>query len=112
MTKLDLILKSLNDLNLLDILVYDMRGRSPFFDYVVLTTATNKRQLQASVKRVKDALAEASLAMPKTEGDDEAAWLLIDAEEVIVNVFLNDERTFYHFEKLWPDVPHWEYDGA
>lgn len=112
MKKLDLILKSLDDLNLLDILVYDMRGRSPFFDYVVLTTATNKRQLQASAKRVKDTLAEASLAMPKTEGDDEAAWLLIDAEEVIINVFLGEERAFYHFEKLWPDVPHWAYDGA
>ncbi len=112
MKKLDTIVHSLDDLKLTDILIYDMRQKSPFFDYVILATASNKRQLKASAKRVKDDLAKHHQASAKMEGDDEAAWLLVDAEEVIVNLFLGEERTFYHFEKLWPDVPHWTHDSA
>lgn len=112
MEKLDKILHTLDDLKLLDIIVYDMRTRNPFFDHVILATATNKRQLQAAFRNVKEVLAKEGYDTPRSEGDEEAAWVLIDAQEVIVNVFLGDERAFYHFEKLWPDVPHARYEGA
>jgi ribosome-associated protein len=105
MTKLEVTLQSIEDLKLTDIYIYNMKERSPFFDHVILATASNKRQLKACAKRIKDDIAQHHQAMVRSEGDDEADWILVDVGEVVVNLFTESERAFYNLEKLWPDVP-------
>lgn len=38
------------------------------------------------------------------EGYENAEWILIDYVDVVVHVFLEDIRTFYHLEDLWADA--------
>ena len=105
MEKINVIKGTLEDLKLEDIIIYDMRGKSPFYDYFILSTATNKRQLQAVTKHLKDDLSEQGYPLPLVEGAESGAWLLADCKDIIVNVFTRDEREYYNIEKMWLDIP-------
>lgn len=105
MTKLEIVLNALDSLKLKDIIVYDMRERSPFFDYFILSTATNTRQLQAAIRHLKDDLSAAKYDELAFEGTHSNAWVLMDAKDIVVNIFTEEERNFYNIEKMWLDVP-------
>ncbi len=105
MNKIKVVVEALDALKLKDIIVYDMRERSPFFDFFVLSTATNTRQLQAAIRHLKNDLAAAKFDLPNVEGTHSNAWILMDAKEVVVNIFTEEERKFYNIEKMWLDVP-------
>ncbi len=104
MSKIKLIIEALDNLKLHDIVVYDMRERSPFFDYFVLSTATNTRQLKAAVDHVKEHLAAKEYPTPAVEGTHSNAWILMDAKDIVVNIFTAEERAFYNIEKMLADV--------
>jgi ribosome-associated protein len=108
MDKLSIIKQTLEDLQLEDIIIYDVREQNPFFDYFIISSAKNPRQLKASIMRVKNALEEAALSTPNIEGKDSETWVLIDTGDVIVNVFSKEERDYYNIEKMWHDVPKLE----
>lgn len=101
MDKLKIIINALEDINAFDIVVYDMRGISPFYDYFVISSANSERQLQASITHINDDLAVAKLPQPTIEGKTSKSWVLIDAKDIIVNVFTKEEREYYHIEKMF-----------
>ncbi|MFH5881525.1 MAG: ribosome silencing factor [Candidatus Izemoplasmataceae bacterium] len=105
MSKIKIVVNALESLKLEDIIVYDMRERSPFFDYFILSTASNTRQLQAAIKHLKDDLSAAKYDLPNVEGNHSNAWVLMDAKDIVVNIFTKEERKFYNMEKMWLDVP-------
>lgn len=104
MTKIEVIINALEDVNAKDIEVYDMREKSPFFDYLVIATATSNRQLQASIQHINDDLAKAKYDHPRVEGKQSNSWVLIDAKDIIVNVFTKEEREFYDLEKMLVEI--------
>ena len=104
MTKIQVIINALEDINLFDIVVYDMREISPFFDYFVISSATSDRQLQAAISHISNDLAEKNFDHPKIEGKNSKSWILIDASDVIVNVFTKEEREYYNLEKMWVGI--------
>ncbi len=105
MDKLTLIVKALDDMQLEDIVIYDMREVNPFFDYFILSSAKNPRQLNGAIRDVKETLLENDHDRPNIEGSTGGAWALIDCGDIIVNVFTKDEREYYNIEKMWIDVP-------
>jgi ribosome-associated protein len=102
--KIEVILNALNDIKLQDIEVYDMRDKSPFFDFLVISSATNNRQLQASIQHVTDDLAKHQFPQPRIEGKNSNSWILMDAKDIIVNVFTKEEREFYNLEKMLVEI--------
>ena len=40
----------------------------------------------------------------KVEGRDSDNWKLIDATDVVVHVFHQDQRKHYDLEKMWEDI--------
>lgn len=107
MSQLDPVLHALSDMKTVDRIVYDVTTTNPFHDYIVIATATNKRQLQATMKRLKDIPLDSPLTQ-HVEGTGESGWVLITCGDTIVHLFLREERDYYHLEKLWFDLPHWE----
>ncbi|MFP4286595.1 MAG: ribosome silencing factor [Candidatus Izemoplasmataceae bacterium] len=105
MSKINIIINSLESLKLEDIIIYDMRTKSPFFDYFILSTASNSRQLQASLSHLKEDLTKAGYDIPSFEGTHSNSWVLVDAQDVIVNIFTKEDRLFYNIEKMWLDIP-------
>lgn len=104
MEKIDIIINALEDVNLQDIEVYDMKERSPFFDYLVISSATSNRQLQAAVQHINDDLGKAGLPNARVEGKNSNSWVLVDTKDIIVNIFTKEEREFYDLEKMLVEI--------
>lgn len=104
MTKIKTVINALENINSSDIIAYDMKGISPFFDYFVIASATSDRQLQAAISHISNDLAEAKFDHPKVEGKDSKSWILVDAGDIIVNVFTKEEREYYNLEKMWVGI--------
>ncbi len=97
--------KALDEKKAEHITVMDFRSVSPLADYFVICDADNQRKLNAISENVVDRLEEAGFTIKSFEGDEESHWVLIDAYDVVVHVFLREDRVFYGLEKLWMDVP-------
>ena len=41
----------------------------------------------------------------KSEGWDALQWVIVDFVDVVVHIFSETARDFYHLERLWADAP-------
>lgn len=87
------------------VVALDVRGLCSFADVFVLATGTSDRH----VRSISDAIAEALRRETgngfASEGYSEGRWVLMDAQDVIVHVFLREIRDHYDIERLWSDAP-------
>ncbi|MCR5785061.1 MAG: ribosome silencing factor [Eubacterium sp.] len=103
LNKLKIIYKALDDKQAIDIKMIDIREISYIADYFVIASASNINQMQAFTDNIETELIKEKIHLPKIEGKRDSSWLLIDLGDVIVNLFLDDQRHFYDLEKLWMD---------
>ena len=88
--------------------VLDCRGHSPFTDYFVIASAKNERMADSIVDHVIEEAEKAGFAVRNVEGGQGSRWLLVDLYEVVLHVFVGEERQVYNLEKLWGDLPRIE----
>lgn len=87
-----------------NIVALDMRNVSLLADYFVIMDASSERQVVAIVEEIEKQV-EALGIDGHVEGKKGSKWILIDFKDVVVHVFLKEEREFYNLEKLWSDAP-------
>jgi ribosome-associated protein len=87
-----------------DIVVLDISKQSSFADFFVNATAGNVRMLATIQDAIDKALAQGGYAIRGTEGKPESGWVLVDCGDVVVNLFLAEQRAQYQIEKVWSDA--------
>lgn len=87
-----------------NVVVLDIRELSVIADYFIICSANSRTQVQAIADAVRDKLEEHGLACKGVEGKDDAKWVLIDFGDVVVHVFIEEEREFFGLERLWGDA--------
>lgn len=92
--------KTLADGKAEDLVVIDLQGKSGIADYMVIATGRSQRQVVSLAERLVEAL-KASGHAPSAEGLPHGDWVLIDAGDVIVNLFRPEVRSYYNLEKMW-----------
>ena len=83
-------------------------------DAFLITSASNVRLVRTVVEEIERRLKDAGGPVPlRTEGLDDARWVLMDYGDFVVHVFLEEVRRHYDLERLWSDVPklEWEPDA-
>ena len=105
MTKVECIVKAMDDKLAQNIVAINMENASPLYDTFILCTASNKRLLNAIQDNVVDQCEMNGFEIKSIEGRGNAEWILIDAGDVICNIFSEEERKEYNLEKLWSDMP-------
>ena len=85
-----------------DIVVLDMRGITPEFDYFVLVTGNSRRQLHAISEEI-DRILQGELGNERLgiEGYNESRWILLDYGSVVIHLFDAETRGYYALEDLW-----------
>ncbi len=96
---LNTVYQALSDLKLKDIIVYDFRNHSPYYDYQIIASATNERQANAAIDHVKKALPNGYDFHVEGQGNNH--WVLIDLKSIIIHVMHKDDREFYQIEKIF-----------
>lgn len=102
---LQLIVKEMDKHHATEIKVIDFRGHCANYDYFVIATAANSRLAWAMVDYVEEELEKHDLAIRSIEGDANSRWILLDCYDVIVHLFVGEEREVYQLDKLWGDLP-------
>ena len=71
-------------------------------DYFVIVTGFSNVQVRAIANSVEGAVEDKFERRPlRTEGMSEGRWVLKDYGEVIVHIFMPDDREFYDLEAFW-----------
>jgi ribosome-associated protein len=109
MDRLKKIIRSLNETKLEDLNIYETKSITPYFDYAVIASASNSRQLLAAVSKLRKDAEEAGINVKGVEGLEGGLWVLLDFVDVIVNIFIEEERTKYDLDKLWRTLPQIDY---
>jgi ribosome-associated protein len=102
---LRLVLARLEDMKAEETVTIDLRGKSAFSDYMVVTTGRSNRHVGAVAENVAKGLKEAGQKKLHVEGLSNCDWVLIDTGEVILHVFRPEVREFYNLERLWTQSP-------
>ena len=86
-----------------DVIVLGIAEQSSFADFFVNATAMNERQLSALSGEIEDKLAEDGAIPKNIEGKPASGWILLDYGDIVVNLFLPQQRDMYQLEKIWAD---------
>ena len=86
-----------------DILIIDVAEKTTLCDYFVIASGHSSTQVRALCDHVEEKLSEEGLEPRRTEGTREGRWGVLDYGDVIVHIFNDESRLFYHLERLWED---------
>jgi ribosome-associated protein len=88
-----------------EVIVLDMRGVTPIYDFFVLATGASRRQIHTIVEEIDDAMRAEGDQRRGVEGYESSRWVVQDYGDVVVHVFDPDTREYYALEELWADAP-------
>ncbi len=94
---------ALEDKKGVNIKVIDISSISILADYFIIAGGTNENQVKALADNVEEKLAEVELMPKQIEGYDNANWILMDYQDVIIHIFNEQDRLFFDLERIWSD---------
>jgi ribosome-associated protein len=96
---------ALEDIKGRDIVVFDVRHITAFFDKVIIVSGDSVRQNKALASNVQEKLKLLGAAVTGVEGTDSGEWILVDLGSVVVHIMQPAIRQHYNLEELWGSVP-------
>jgi len=97
----ELVLRSLDDDQALDVVSIPLSGKSNIADYMVIASGRSTRQVAAMAQKLAERVKQELSRSVRIEGLPVADWVLIDADDVIVHLFRPEVRSFYNLERMW-----------
>ena len=88
-----------------EIIALDVSEQLVITDAFIVASAETDRQVRAVVDAIEDALRELGAKPVRREGLNEAHWVLLDYDDIVVHVQHQDDRQYYALERLWKDCP-------
>ena len=99
------IVDGLEDVKAQNIVVFNTEHLSPLFERVIVASGTSNRQTRSLAASVREAVKSAGEPSPRTEGEDNGEWIIVDCGAAVVHVMQPAIREYYHLEELWGDKP-------
>jgi len=87
-----------------DLTVLDVSAQSSITDYLILATATSQPHLRALRVELEKTLDAADTHIVGMETPEDSGWMVIDAFDVMIHLFLAETRERYGLERLWRDA--------
>lgn len=97
----ELVLKSLDDDQAVEIVSIPLEGKSNIADHMVIASGRSTRQVASMATKLADRIKQEFGKSVRVEGLPAADWVLIDADDVIVHLFRPEVRSFYNLERMW-----------
>lgn len=94
------IVKAIEDKKGEDIKVYNVKNNTPLFDYVVICSSKNEKNMSAIANSVEEELYKNDFKIKNIEGRDSKDWLVLDCYDVIVHIMSSDYRQYVDLDKL------------
>jgi len=95
-----------------DIVVLDLRGLTPIYDFFVLATGTSRRLTHTLAEEIDAALRAEGDVRLGIEGYQASKWIVQDYGDLVVHVFDETTRGYYALEELWADAKRVDWERA
>lgn len=95
--------ETLRDKRSEELLVLEIGHLTVIAEYMVICNGRSMVQVKALADAVEEKLSEAGVPPLRREGYAEGRWIVLDYGTVIVHIFHEQERAYYHLERLWMD---------
>ncbi len=99
------IVDGLEDVKAVDVRVFDTEHLSPLFERVIIATGNSNRQTKALAASVRDAVRDAGLPKPRSEGEDNGEWIIVDCGAAVCHIMQPAIRQYYRLEEIWGEKP-------
>lgn len=84
-----------------DVVVLDISKISVIADNFLICTGRSTVHTKAIAREIVEKI-EAYLGVrPRIEGLREGLWILLDYGDLVVHIFMEEQRQFYNLERLW-----------
>jgi ribosome-associated protein len=97
----DLVLRSLDDDQAVEVVTIPLHGKSTIADHMVIASGRSTRQVASMAQKLTERIKQELGRSVRIEGLPVADWVLIDANDVIVHLFRPEVRSFYNLERMW-----------
>ena len=87
------------------IVVFNTEHLSSMFERVIVASGTSNRQTKALAASVRDAVKEAGFPKPRTEGEENGEWIIVDCGAAVAHIMQPTIRQYYRLEDLWGEMP-------
>jgi ribosome-associated protein len=93
-----------------DVVVLDLRGLTPLYDFFILATGSSRRQIHTLAEEIDAAMAAENETRLGIEGYEAARWVVQDYGDIVVHVFDPEARSYYGLDDLWADAPQLDWE--
>jgi ribosome-associated protein len=87
-----------------ELTVLNVAEQSSITDYLILATATSEPHLRALRVELEKVIDAAKVKIVGIELAPDSGWVVIDAFDVMIHLFLAATREHYGLERLWRDA--------
>ncbi len=97
------ICNSLKDHKAEDVVLIDVKGKTEVADYFVVAGGRSMTHTRSLIEYTEEEMEKIGYSPIRCEGVKEGRWAVLDYGDVIVHIFNDESRLFYHLESLWGD---------
>ena len=97
----EVILSALKERKAFDIVKINVEEKTTVADYFVVASARSSTQVKSLSEHIEEAVEKNGGTLLRREGVQDARWIVLDFGDVIVHLFNDETRLFYHLERLW-----------
>ncbi|MBR1891319.1 MAG: ribosome silencing factor [Clostridia bacterium] len=102
------ICKYLSDKKAHDVVKIFVADKTVVADYFIIAGGTSTTQVKALCDNLTEYVEGLGVEVRRTEGVAEGRWAVVDLGDVIVHVFNDEQRLFYHLERIWGEGERFE----
>ncbi len=96
--------QALDDSKADDILVLYLGEKSSITDYYIIASGMSKPHLKALSRTVDETLDKREVEPLLIDSEPNSGWVVVDAFDFMVHIFLPEQRKYYSLESLWKDA--------
>lgn len=99
----EVILSALKERKAFDIVKINVQEKTSVADYFIVASARSSTQVKSLSEHIEESVEKNGGRVLRREGVQDARWIVLDFGDVIVHLFNDETRLFYHLERLWGD---------
>lgn len=88
-----------------NLVLMDLSAVNSYFGYFLIATAASGLHMRTMMREIRKLFgSKIPQKGSRTPDDAESGWVIVDFVDVVVHIFLRDQRKFYNLERLWGDA--------
>ncbi|MDR1619890.1 MAG: ribosome silencing factor [Clostridiales bacterium] len=95
----------LHDKKAQDIIAIHVADKTVIADWFIVCSGRVPQQVKALCDEVEEKAPALGLEYRRREGYSQGRWVVLDYRDILLHIFLPEERRYYNMERLWVDDP-------